>query len=101
MLAELDNSDGSDILSIAQTTRSVQEHDDGWMTIVDLIKGSELQLSPIPDLKADFEKLTSEFFSDLEKSGSENATGVRSKISKYEQSCEELAVKFAKKKEER
>jgi len=71
------------------------------MTIVDLIKGTELQLSPLTDLKAEFEKLTEKFFTDLEgKSGSE-ASQVKDLIKKYERSSEEISTKYSKQTTER
>ena len=70
------------------------------MTVVDLINGSEQQLSPLIDLKADFQKLTEQFFTDLEKS-SEKSGPVRDLIKKYQSSCQDMAAKYSKQTEER
>ena len=69
------------------------------MTIVDLIRGSELQLSPLPELKAEFEKITDQFFTDLEKK--QEAGPIKDLIKKYEGSCHDFASKYKKKIEER
>ena len=69
------------------------------MTVVDLIQGSELQLSPLSDLKAEFQKVTDKFFTDLDKN--KEAGPIKDLFKKYQESCHDIVNKFKKQIEER
>ena len=76
------------------------------MTIIDLVKSTQLQLGPYLELKEKFTKETEQFFSALEKNESElakaeSADTVRQMIKKYERACKDIGEEFTKQSAER
>ena len=86
---------------------SLDGADSSWMSIIDLVKSSQLQLDPLPKLQEEFTKATDAFFTELEAQESksteykEAADTLRSTIKSYQSACETIAGSFIQKMDER
>ena len=88
--------------------QSTSTEESNWMSMIDLIQRTELQLDPILDLQKDFDSATETFFSVLEEAEQKNeavvedsARQLKTAISNYEEACEQIMESFGTLMEER